>query len=272
MWTVFRLWPDDRALLVGWLLLLICAIAMTIGWHTRIASIAVWILVISYQHRDPSAFNAGDVLIRIEALCLALAPSGAAFSLDQRRRTGKFWSAQVRAPWPIRLFQLQLSIVYLASVHWKLAGITWPNGTAVSYALRLKDMVIVPVPQWFIHSAFLINIATWGAMAVELAVGILVWNRRVRPWILCAGVIMHTTILFTMGVGFFTPAVFVLYCAFVSPDAIRRFAADPTRTRVFRRLSASSSEPVSLDHSQQNTIRPRRSAHTNVSEQSVSTR
>jgi hypothetical protein len=247
MWTVFRIWPDDRALLVGWLVLLLSALAMTVGWHTRMASMAVCILVLSFQHRDPSVFNSGDVLIRIEALCLALAPSGAALSLDQRRRTGRLWSAQVRAPWPIRLLQLQLSIVYLASVRWKMAGTAWPEGTAVSYALRLKDMLILPVPQWFIHSAFLMNAATWGAVAVELAIGTLVWNRRLRPWVLGAGVLMHTSIMLTMGVGFFTPAILVLYCAFLSPKTVRRVVSEPTRTIRRLRLSRFSSSGIPID-------------------------
>lgn len=221
VWSIFRIWPDDRALLVGWVLLLVSALAMMVGWHSRLASIVVCVLILSFQHRNPSAFNSGDVLIRIEALFLALAPSGAALSLDQRRRTGAFCSAQVRAPWAIRLLQIQLSVLYLASVRWKLSGAAWSEGTAVSYALRLKDMLIAPVPQWFIENPMLINIATWAALATELSLGVLVWNRRLRPWVLLAGVGMHASILLTMGVGFFTPAVFVLYLAFVSPDAIR---------------------------------------------------
>jgi hypothetical protein len=139
--------------------------------------------------------------------------------------------------------QLQLSIVYLASVRWKMAGTAWPDGTAVSYALRLNDMLILPVPQWFIHNAFLMNAATWGAVAVELALGTLVWNRLLRPWVLGAGVLMHTSIMLTMGVGFFTPAVFVLYCAFVSPETIRRVGSEPTRLiRRIRFLHFNSSE------------------------------
>uniref|UniRef100_UPI0034E22D4F HTTM domain-containing protein n=1 Tax=Mycobacterium sp. OAE908 TaxID=2817899 RepID=UPI0034E22D4F len=247
LWTLFKFWPDDRALFLGWFVLLLSALAMTVGWHTRGASIAVFVLVVSFQHRDPSVFNAGDVLVRIEALCLALAPSGAALSLDQRRRTGRFWSAQVRAPWAIRLLQLQLSIVYLASVRWKLAGTAWPEGTAVSYALRLRDMLVLPAPQWFIHSAFLINVATWGALALELAIGTLVWNRRLRPWVLGAGVLMHTSILLTMGVGFFTPAIFVLYCAFVPPQLIRRWTSQPAR--LFRRSTILSLDNAPHDRS-----------------------
>ena len=221
MWSLFQPWHDDRALLIGWAVLLLSALAMTVGWHTRLASIAVCALVLSFQHRDPSVFNSGDVVVRIEALFLTLAPSGAALSLDQRRRTGAFCSAQTRAPWAIRLMQLQLSIIYLASVRWKLSGSAWQEGTAVSYGLRLRDMLIVPVPQWFIDNPLLINMATWGALAVELSLGVLVWNRLLRPWVLLAGVLMHTSIMLTMGVGFFTPAMFVLYLAFVPADRVR---------------------------------------------------
>ena len=221
VWSLFQLWSSDRALLIGWCALLVSALAMTVGWHTRIASIVLCIMILSFEHRDPSAFNSGDVVIRIEALFLALAPSGAALSLDQRRRTGEFWSAQIRAPWAIRLLQIQLSIVYLASVRWKTAGSTWQDGTAVSYGLRLRDMLIVHVPQGFIDNPLLINIATWSALAVELSVGVLVWNRHLRPWVLLAGVLMHTSIMLTMAVGFFTPAMFVLYLAFVPAHRVR---------------------------------------------------
>jgi hypothetical protein len=247
MWSIFRIWPDERAVLIGWLLLLVSALAMMVGWHSRLASIAVCALILSFQHRDPSVFNTGEVLIRIEALYLALAPCGAALSLDQRRRTGRFWSAQVRAPWPIRLMQLQLSIVYLASVHWKMAGTAWPDGTAVSYALRLKDMLILPVPQWFIHSAFVMNVATWGALASELALGTLVWNRRLRPWVLGVGVLMHTSIMLTMGVGFFTPAMLVLYCAFLSPSFIRRLISQAGLAIRRMRISRGSCGEIPID-------------------------
>lgn len=245
--SVFWIWPDDRAVFAGWLVLLISAVAMTVGWHTRIASMAVCVLVLSFQHRNPGIFNSGDVLIRIEALYLALAPCGAALSLDQRRRTGTFWSAQVRAPWAIRLMQCQLCIVYLASVRAKTSGTFWPDGTAVSYALRLHDMLIVPVPQWIIQNALLMNLATWGTLALELALGTLVWNRRLRPWLLGLGVLMHTSIAFTMSVGFFTPAILVLYCAFLPPDAVRRLAGAAPGNATSRNLATITQPPLTID-------------------------
>lgn len=122
--------------------------------------------------------------------------------------------------------QVQLSVVYLTSVLVKATGDTWPQGTAVSYALRLDDMLIVAVPQWFSNDALLMNIVTWATLALELAIGVLVWIRRLRPWLLAAGVVMHVAIMVTMNVGFFTPAMFVLYLAFVPPERVARLPQD----------------------------------------------
>ncbi len=237
-WSIFAIWTSDHVLLSGWILLLLSSVALTIGWHSRVAAVAVFVLILSFQHRDVWVFNSGDLAIRIEALFLAISPCGAALSLDQACSAGKFWSAQQRPQWPVRLMQVQLSLIYLASAQAKLNGNAWPRGTAVSYALRLPDMVLLPTPHWFTTSALLINAVTWGTLAIELSVGILVWNKRLRPWVLAAGVAMHTIIMVTLTVGFFTLAVFVLYLAFVPPDIVEHLpgsASDMARKLLSRR-------------------------------------
>ena len=221
-WSVFAIWTSDQVLLIGWILLLVSAVALMIGWHSRLAALMVFVLILSFEHRDPWTFNTGDLAVRIEALFLAISPCGAALSLDQVRGAGKFWSAQQRPQWPVRLMQVQLSLIYLGSVQAKLNGNAWPQGTAVSYALRLQDMLLLPLPHWLTTSALLMNAVTWSTLAIELSVGILVWNRRLRPWVLAAGVVMHTMIMITIAVGFFTLAVFVLYLAFVPPEIVER--------------------------------------------------
>jgi hypothetical protein len=219
---VFAIWTSDRALLIGWTVLLVSSVALTIGWHSQLAALGVFVLILSFEHRDPWVWNSGDVVVRIEALILAVSPCGAALSLDQARRDGNCWSAQQRPQWPLRLMQLQLSLIYLASALSKINGGTWPQGTAVSYALRLQDLVLLSAPHWLTNSALLMNAATWGTLAIELSLAILVWNRRLRPWVLAAGVVMHTMIMITIAVGFFTLAMFVLYLAFIPPETVQR--------------------------------------------------
>jgi hypothetical protein len=220
---IFQVWTSDTAILVGWTVLLLSAIAMFVGWHSRLAAVGVWILLLSFIRRDPWIFNAGDRLICLTALVLALSSCGAALSLDQRRRTGRFWSAEIRAVWPIRLLQVQLSVVYLTTAQSKLIGNTWVDGTAVSYAWRVfQDWAILPVPQWVSDSSFLVNVATWGTLVIELSIAILVWNRRWRARVLMAGVALHIAIYFNLPVAFFSLAMFVLYLAFVPWQVVQR--------------------------------------------------
>lgn len=221
-WGVFAIWNSDRALLIGWAVLLVASVVLTIGWHSRLAAVVVFVLIMSFEHRNPWVWNSGDVVVRIEALVLALSPCGAALSLDQARSTGTFWSAQQRSRWPVRLLQVQLSLIYFASALTKINGAAWPHGTAVSYALRLQDLVLLSAPHWLANNALLMNAASWCTIALELSLAILVWNRRLRPWVMAAGVLMHTIIMAAIAVGFFTLAMFVLYLAFVPPEALQR--------------------------------------------------
>jgi hypothetical protein len=220
-WGVFHTYSSDNALLIGWGILLAAAVALMVGWHSRLAAFLVFVLILSFERANPLIFNAGDTVIRIEALFLALAPCGAALSLDQRRRTGSFWTAQEIRPWPLRLLQIQLSIIYLSTVVAKLAGQTWQNGTAVAYSLRQRDMLVFQPPGWLLDNLLIANVLTWGTLTIEVAIGVLVWKRKWRPWVLAMGVMLHLSISFFLDVGFFSVAMFVLYLAFVPPERVQ---------------------------------------------------
>lgn len=222
-WSVFQLWPGTTALLIGWVLLLLAAIALTVGWHSRPAAVLVFVLLYSFWRRGTYVYNSGDAIVVIIGLVLALSACGAALSLDQRGRTGSFWSARAMAPWPIRLLQVQVTVIYLSSVQAKLStGRTWADGSAVFYAWHTDGMwAAVPVPEWLSTNAILVNAVTWTALLTELSIAVLVWNRRCRPWVLAAGVLLHTMIMATLNVGFFSLAIFVLYLAFVPAEVVR---------------------------------------------------
>ena len=236
-WTILSLFDTDAAVLWLWIALLVASVLLTIGWHSRIAAVVVFICVISFERQNIFVFNSGDVLIRLEALFLALAPCGAALSLDRKRTAGSFWSAQSRAPYGLRVMQLQLSLVYIVTVHDKLTGTTWNDGSAVSYSLRQSDLANFAAPSWLTMNATLMNLATWGALGIELAIGVLVWNRRLRPWVLAAGVVLHLSILLGLAVAFFSFAMFILYLSFIPPETSAAWFETPeARARIAARL------------------------------------
>ena len=202
---------------------LLGSLALTVGLRTRFAAIVVYLGILAFERRNPLIGNSGDELIGCLALLCALAPSGVALSLDRLRTApGRFWEFPARAPWALRLIQIQLSVVYLSAVWQKLQGELWRNGTAVSYALRITDVQRFAPPDLLTHSTMLSELLTFGTLALEASLGILVWNRVARPWVLALGVSMHLGIDFFVLVGFFSFAMIVAYIAFVPAETASR--------------------------------------------------
>lgn len=216
-WGVLAL--ESRAWL-AWLLLSVLAVAslsLAAGYHARLSAIVVLVGVLSFEQRNGFVFNAGDSLIRVMAFYLVLAPSGPSLSLPALARAAPS-DLPKRPRWPLRLLQLQLSVIYLSSVWEKLRGDAWRDGSAVADVLRISDLSQLHPPSWLASSETLTTALTYGTLGLELAIAILVWNRRLRPWVLLAGALMHIAFALTLAVGFFSAAILVLYLAFVPPE------------------------------------------------------
>ena len=217
-WTLLSLTQNTPLIWVLWLAGVLGAAALTVGYRTRLAALLVFVVMVSVNRQAPLAFNAGDALLRVLSLYVLLMPAGSAASVDRwRTDPGGLWTFPQRAPWALRLAQIQLSVIYLATVWEKAAGVLWRDGVAVSYALRIGDIVRLPVPSFITDSPVLVEMATYGTLVAELGIGVLVWNRAARPWVLALGVLLHLSIELTLAVGFFSLGMLTLYLAFLPP-------------------------------------------------------
>ena len=73
------------------------------------------------------------------------------------------------------------------------------------------------MPSFVTDSVLLTEMATYGTLVVELAIGVLVWHRVARPWVLGVGVLLHLSIEVTLAVGFFSPGIVDALPRFRSP-------------------------------------------------------
>ena len=234
-WGVLALVDSPIAVTALMTALFVAAACLTLGQWTRVASVVVFLGILSLERRNPFVFNSGDSLLRVIAFCMMFAPAGAALSLDRWRRAPMaFWEFPKRAPWALRLMQVQLSVLYLSTVWAKLRGEAWNDGTAVGYALGLDDLSRFQLPTFVVDSELAINLLTYGTLAIEASLAILVWNRKLRPWVLALGLALHIGIDLTLRVGFFSYAIFVLYLAFVRPERATAFVMS-LRARLERR-------------------------------------
>jgi hypothetical protein len=201
--------------------LLAAAAALVVGWHTRVVSVIVWVLLLAIQRRDPWILNSGDLLLRELAFFVMLMPAGETWSLDARRRGAE----RPRAPWGLRLVQMQVSAIYLFSVWAKVRGTTWNDGTAVGIALQLQDLQRFAVPASVSTSLLVSALLTYSSLAVEASLAFGLWLPRLRYWVMAAGVGLHLGIEASLLIGWFSLAIVSSYVVFVPPEHLRRAVA-----------------------------------------------
>ncbi|WP_374074697.1 HTTM domain-containing protein [Bdellovibrio bacteriovorus] len=186
------------------LMLLLGAIGMILGLFTRISIGITFIVLLSFHSRNSFILNSSDIIVRNFLFLLFFSPSGDVLSLDR-------WIAKMRglaqgdpvekSPWALRLMQIQFSVIYIATVLYKMKGPLWADGTAVYFATRLDEFVKIPLD--ILNSLLVIKFLTWSTLAVELALGTLVWIKELRYWVLLAGIGLHLGIEVTMSIPLF---------------------------------------------------------------------
>jgi Vitamin K-dependent gamma-carboxylase len=224
-----RAWPwipldSEASVRIALATLIAAAIAIIAGWRPTIWLVVGFILLVSIQRRNPFILNSGDLILRNLTLLLAFCPTGAALSVDRVRRHGRaalFTSAHV-APWGMRLVQLQMMVVYLFAFRSK-SGDEWTNGSAVSIVFRLTDLQRFGQLSFLVENVAIVAFLTWSTLIIELALGTLLWAKRLRPTLIVLGVLLHLMIDGLVLVGFFGIAMIAGLMTFLDAERIDRW-------------------------------------------------
>jgi hypothetical protein len=224
--SLLNLSGDWWLVAIIWLISCVVALALTLGWHARAMSLLAFALVSSFSWRDPLILDGSDLVFRLVPLWLAFTPAGERWSIVGLRRRG----APVVSGWalPIRILELQIAWVYLATGLEKLGGIDWIDGTAAYYALQLEHTFARPWAHAFAVDPILSHLISWYTIAAELSFLPLAMLpfRRTRLFAALGAAAMQLGILVLMNVGNF-PLVMLAACVlFVPPDRIRQLMRD----------------------------------------------
>jgi hypothetical protein len=165
------------------------------------------------------------------AFLLAFAPCDRAYIVGPSRdRSGPLWA--------MRLAQLQMSIIYLASGGSKLMDADWRGGAvlAVRFAMNRADAVARGVPAGLydaLSDPRAASALAKLAIATELFLAFGLWRPRTRAFALWWGVMFHLTIEATSRVEIFTWLSLTVYVLFATPDVrARRLVGDPNSALV----------------------------------------
>jgi predicted DCC family thiol-disulfide oxidoreductase YuxK len=210
------------------LVVLIAAICLALGLWTRLASIIVFIGLNGLHNRNHLINSGADAVMMVMAGYLMFAPAGVACSLDRLRRVlrgEEDEEAPLILPWAQRFIQLQVAILYLISFVNKWAGDKWRDGTAVYWSMSLPELQRFPTPLLNAHHMSVVNIVTYGTLAIELALAFLVWVPRLRLYVLAAGTLMHVGIEYSMNIPLFSFLMIATYIPFLTEADLQHFLA-----------------------------------------------
>jgi len=221
---IFFLIPQDDAWIQAffWVFLLF-AVFLTFGFLSRFSSVVVFLCLCSILRRNGYIIHAGDTLLRATGLFLMFAPTGAALSIDRLLRIWRGKEGlekQLSWPWAQRMIQIQMSLMYFSTFAWKTIGPLWRDGTALYYTTRLLQFQRFPVPA--LEDGIILKLATWSALFIEFAVGVLVWVRKLRYWVLLLGVCLHLSIEYSMNIPLFQWVAMAGYVTFIDPADLTR--------------------------------------------------
>lgn len=218
---------DSRITLAFYILVTIAALTTCLGLWTRVSSIVLALGIITLHHRNSLILHGGDLVIKMGAIYIALAPSGAACSLDRLIALWKGKAPLIPAAvslWPQRLVQFQVALIYFTTVWHKAFGSYWRDGTAAWYPLHLKEFERFWLPEFMREAPVLITAVTYGTLAVELAMATLIFFKPWRKWVLLAAIGLHLSIEYMMNIPLFAFLMISTYLAFYRGEEISEWA------------------------------------------------
>ncbi|WII72369.1 HTTM domain-containing protein [Bdellovibrio sp. 22V] len=236
--NLFELLPNKESVPVFLALLnLVGVVGMLFGFFTRTSIAITLFTLLSFHNRNIFVLNSSDVVIRNFLFLLLLSRSGDWLSLDRWLLRLRGLAPEIpedKAPWALRLMQLQICVIYIATVMFKLKGAAWVDGTAVYIATRLDEFVRVPLG--LLNHLAVIKFLTWSTLAVELSLGTLIWVRELRYWVLLAGVGLHLGIEITMNIPLFEWVMIATMISMVPAEDVKK-VVEGFRWRLPLRLS-----------------------------------
>ncbi len=186
-WSLHAVFGSTTAQAFLFLLAALIAIMMFAGWHTRSATAASWVLLISLQNRMPLIETQGDALLRLLLFWAMFLPLGARWSIDGARRGFVHQEGSDQdeyatfTPASIALM-IQVALVFLCGYLLKTSP-EWKSGRAMFFAVNMEQMA-TNAGRGMLHFprvlTFLSRLALWADLLVPALIFFPWKHERVR--------------------------------------------------------------------------------------------
>ena len=209
---------EQVTLKLAWACLFCSGVCLLIGFLSRPAAIAAWLLHLAARSSGGLTAYGVDNFMTIGLFYLMLCPLPDRYSLDSRLWKGRAPDPQ-RVGFHQRVFQLHLCLIYFFGGLAKALGAGWWNGNSIWRALTRSPFNIIP-PDFLLQWSVLLPALGIFICLVEIGYSIFIWPKKTRNiWLACV-LAMHAGIAAAMGLHLFALIMIVLNLAAFGPDLI----------------------------------------------------
>ncbi len=180
----------------------VAALALLVGYRTRLATVVSLVLLVSIQLRNPLVLNSGDVLLRRLLFWASFLPLGSRWAVDAADRDRTETTDSVVGLATAGLLA-QVVVVYATNAVVKLRADVWLRGDAVRYAFQLDHFTVLLgdiVAGW----TPVLQLAGWVWLALLILSPLLVvLTGRARAALVGAFAAVHAGMVVTLQLGVF---------------------------------------------------------------------
>lgn len=123
----------------SFIFILLCSIGLLLGYKTRFFSIVLWFFFINIMNRNPFVYYGADLYFLNFFFIGMFLPWNHYYSLDKRKKKKRL--TRFSSPM-IAFFIIQVVVIYLSTVYFKLNDLFWQNGKALYFILQTNLSLI----------------------------------------------------------------------------------------------------------------------------------
>lgn len=217
---------------------------LLVGFKTRLATVALWILLGSLFNRNPLVTYGADKLIRLLLLWSIFLPLGARWSVDARRGSTTAPSSVHSVPGALLLLQFP-ALMTLAGLN--KTGPMWIDGSAIQHSLS-RDAAWRPLGELLLGFPTLTEWMAWLVPPAEIVLPLLLFSpwltKQLRLGVIASFVFFMTGLGLTLRIVLFPVGVWLALLPFLPADAWDRLSRGrPSPDAGERQPVASTIEP-----------------------------
>jgi hypothetical protein len=197
---------------------LLSAVALLMGYRTRLAVFLSWIFLLGLQARNPLILQGDDVLRRVMLFWGMFLPLGARCSLDRKFEASDDFVPRSVTSMATVAFLFQTAMIYWVAGLSKLHPVWISEGSGIYYALS-TDYLVTPFGRYMLQFPTLIRLLSLMVVPVEVGLPLLLFiplfRSRMRIVAIGLAVVFHLSMASCLNLALFSPTCIAVWLAFL---------------------------------------------------------